>query len=75
MSDSKKQNSTLITIKTTVEHGDKKLDSLIKIDAKDIVHLINNKGPIIANKAIQDIASNLYNTTNEKIKEVISEYL
>ena len=72
MAKNDKQSNTIITIKTTVEYNGKSFDSQIKIDAKDIHNLINNRGPVIANKAIQDITNSLYNTTNEKIKEAIN---
>lgn len=75
MATSKTQPDSTVTIKTTVEYNDKSYDTLIKIDAKDIVNLIKNRGPTIANKAIQDITGNLYRSTNEKIKEAINVYL
>lgn len=75
MATSNKQPNSTVTIKTTVEFNDKSYDTLIKIDAKDIINLINNRGSVIANKAIQDITSNLYRSTNEKIREAINVYL
>lgn len=75
MATPKTQPDSTVTIKTTVEYNDKSYDTLIKIDAKDIVNLIKNRGPTIANKAIQDITGNLYRSTNEKIKEAINVYL
>jgi len=75
MATSNKQPDSTVTIKTTVEYNDKSYDTLIKIDAKDIVNLIKNRGPVIANKAIQDITGNLYRSTNEKVKEAINVYL
>lgn len=75
MATSIKQPNSTVTIKTTVEYNDKSYDTLIKIDAKDIVNLIKNRGPVIANKAIQDITGNLYRSTNEKVKEAINVYL
>ena len=70
-----KQNDTSITIKTTIQFGEKSLESSIKIDAKDIINLINNRGPVLANKAIQDITGSLYRTTNDKLKEAINVHL
>ena len=75
MATSNKQPNSTVTIKTTVEYNDKSYDTLIKIDAKDIVNLIKNRGPVIANRAIQDITGNLYRSTNEKVKEAINVYL
>lgn len=69
------QNDTTITIKTAIVYGDKNLESSIKIDAKDIINLINNRGPVLANKAIQDITGSLYRTTNDKLKEAINVHL
>lgn len=70
-----KQSDTSITIKTTIQFNEKSLESSIKIDARDIINLINNRGPALANKAIQDITSSLYRTTNDKLKEAINVYL
>lgn len=70
-----KQNDTTITIKTSIVYGDKNLESSIKIDAKDIINLINNRGPVLANKAIQDITGGLYRITNDKLKEAINVHL
>ena len=45
MATSKTQPDSTVTIKTTVEYNDKSYDTLIKIDAKDIVNLIHSLDP------------------------------
>jgi len=75
MTTSNTQPDSTVTIKTTVTYNEKSYDTLIKIDAKDIVNLIKNRGAVIANKAIQDITGNLYRSTNEKIKEAINVHI
>lgn len=65
--------ATVVEITTTVSYKDQKLQAAVRFDVNDLAKLVQQHGPESANTSIKTITDQLYNKTNDNIKQLINQ--